>query len=149
MRWRSGRCPCSGLISWSRSRELTKQTCTRTQSGNSFETGKTFFQTSWLTTTSTLISTSVFYVSGSYFRGLGVSPVFGRVLEPSDDQPGAPPVCVLGYRLWRQLYSQSRNILGRTILVNGNEFQIVGVAPPSFFGVDIGHVPEIFMPFEA
>lgn len=89
------------------------------------------------------------YVSGNYFRALGVSAVFGRVLQPSDDQPGAPPVCVLGYRLWRQLYSQSRNIIGRAILVNGNEFQIVGVAPPSFFGVDIGHMPEIFMPFEA
>src|SRR5271168_3460467 len=59
------------------------------------------------------------YVSGNYFRALGVPAVFGRVLQPSDDQPGAPPVCVLGYRLWRQLYSQSRNILGRTILVNG------------------------------
>jgi putative ABC transport system permease protein len=89
------------------------------------------------------------YVSGDYFRALGVSAVFGRVLQPSDDQPGAPPVCVLGYGLWRQLYGQSRNILGRAILLNGNEFQIVGVAPRSFFGVDIGYMPEIFMPFEA
>ena len=89
------------------------------------------------------------YVSGNYFRALGVAAVFGRVLEPSDDQPGAPPVCVLGYGLWRRLYGQSRDILGRTILLNGNDFQIVGVAPRSFFGVDIGSMPEIFMPFEA
>lgn len=89
------------------------------------------------------------YVSGNYFRGLGVSAVFGRVLQPSDDQPGAPPVCVLGYGLWRGFYGQSKQILGQTILVNGNEFQIVGVAPRSFFGVDIGNMPEIFMPFEA
>ena len=89
------------------------------------------------------------YVSGSYFRALGVPAVLGRILQPSDDQPGAPPVCVLGYRLWRRLYSQSRNILGRTILLNGNEFQIVGVAPRSFFGLDIGSMAEIFMPFEA
>ena len=89
------------------------------------------------------------YVSGDYFRALGAQAVFGRVLQPSDDQPGAPPVCVLAYGLWRRLYSQSRDVLGRAILVNGNEFQIVGVAPRSFFGVDIGHTPEIFMPLEA
>ena len=89
------------------------------------------------------------YVSGDYFRSLGVPAVFGRILQPSDDQPGAPPVCVLAYSLWRRLYSQSRDVLGRAILVNGNEFQIVGVAPRPFFGVDIGHTPEIFMPLEA
>ncbi|HEV2351990.1 MAG TPA: ABC transporter permease [Terriglobia bacterium] len=89
------------------------------------------------------------YVSGDYFQGLGVQAVLGRVLQASDDQPGVPPVCVLGYGLWRQLYGESRDILGRALLVNGHEFQIVGVAPRSFFGVDIGHMPEIFMPLEA
>ena len=89
------------------------------------------------------------YVSGDYFGALGVPAVFGRVLQPSDDRPGAPPVCVLGYGLWSRLFGQSRNILGQTILVNRNEFQIVGVAPRSFFGVFIGSMPEIFMPFEA
>src|SRR5207249_4893298 len=85
------------------------------------------------------------YVSGGYFQALGVPAVIGRVLEPSDDQADAPPVCVLGYELWREMNGQSRNILGQTILVNGNEFQIVGVAPRSFFGVVIGFRPEIFM----
>jgi putative ABC transport system permease protein len=89
------------------------------------------------------------YVSGEYFRSLGVSAVLGRVLQPSDDQPGAPPVCVLGYGLWRRLYGQSQDVLGRTILVNGHEFQIVGVAPQSFFGVAVGDISEIFMPLEA
>jgi predicted permease len=89
------------------------------------------------------------YVSGDYFQTLGVSVVLGRVLQASDDQPGAPPVCVIGYRLWRQLYGQSKDVLGRAIRVNGNEFQIVGVLPRSFFGVEIGSMPEIFMPLEA
>ena len=89
------------------------------------------------------------YVSGDYFSTLGVSAVLGRALQSSDDQPGAPPVCVLGYRLWRQVYGQSRDVLGRTIRVNGNDFLIVGVAPRSFFGVVIGGIPEIFMPLEA
>jgi putative ABC transport system permease protein len=89
------------------------------------------------------------YVSGGYFSTLGISAVSGRVLQSSDDQPGATPVCVIGYKLWRRLYGQSADVLGRAIRVNGNEFVIVGVAPASFFGVDIGATPEIFMPLEA
>jgi putative ABC transport system permease protein len=89
-----------------------------------------------------------FYVSGDYFSTLGVSTVLGRPLQAADDQPGAPPVCVIGYGLWRRWYGQSRDVLGQTIRANGNEFVIVGVAPKSFFGVDIGDIPEIFMPLE-
>ncbi len=88
------------------------------------------------------------YVSGDYFRALGVPAVLGRVLQASDDRPGAPPVCVLGYGLWRQMYGESKNILGRTIVVDGHEFQIAGVAPRSFFGVDIGYKLELFLPLE-
>lgn len=89
------------------------------------------------------------YVTGDYFPTLGVSPVLGRILQPSDDKPGPSPVCVIGYGLWRQSYGQSTDVLGRAIRVNGNEFQIVGVLPRSFFGVDVGGMPEIFMPLEA
>jgi putative ABC transport system permease protein len=89
------------------------------------------------------------YVSGDYFQILGVPSVIGRTLEPSDDEPSAPAVCVIGYGLWRQLYGQSRKVLGQTILVDGNEFRIVGVVPRSFFGVVIGEISEIFMPLEA
>lgn len=88
------------------------------------------------------------YVSGDYFQALGVPAALGRVLQPPDDRPDAPPVCVLGYGLWRQMYGQSRNFLGRTILVDGHEFQIVGVAPRSFFGVDPGDKLDLFMPLE-
>ena len=88
------------------------------------------------------------YVSGDYFSTLGVSTVLGRPLQVSDDQPGTRPVCVLGYGLWRRLFNQSRDVLGRTIRVNGNEFVIVGVAPKPFLGVEVGNIVEIFMPLE-
>ena len=88
------------------------------------------------------------YVSGSFFQTLGVPSVVGRTLEPADDQPGAAPVCVIGYTLWRRQYGQSQSVLGRTIQLNGHAFQIVGVAPKSFFGVEVGRKPEIFMPLE-
>ena len=89
------------------------------------------------------------YVSGDYFSTLGVPAVLGRALQPSDDLPGAPPVCVISHRLWRQRYDQSTGVLGRAIRVNGNEFLIVGVAPESFFGVESDGILEIFMPLEA
>ncbi|HTQ59767.1 MAG TPA: ABC transporter permease [Candidatus Solibacter sp.] len=89
------------------------------------------------------------YVSGDYFSTLGVSAVLGRVLQSSDDQPGARTVCVLSHRLWRQRYGESTDVLGRAIRVNGHEFSIVGVAPESFFGVESDGVLEIFMPLEA
>ncbi len=89
------------------------------------------------------------YVSGNYFSTLGVPAVLGRVLQSSDDQTGAPPVCVIGHRLWRQRYAESTGVLGRAIRVNGNEFLIVGVAPKSFSGVDTDGKLEIFMPLEA
>src|SRR5574340_106038 len=53
------------------------------------------------------------YVSGGYFQTLGVPALVGRVLEPSDDRINAPPVCVLGYGLWRELFGQSTNVIGR------------------------------------
>jgi predicted permease len=89
------------------------------------------------------------YVSGDYFSTLGVSTVLGRPLQVNDDQPGARPVCVLGYGLWRRLFNQSRDVLGRAIRINGNEFVVVGVAPKSFLGVEVGNILEIFMPLEA
>jgi putative ABC transport system permease protein len=89
------------------------------------------------------------YVSGDYFSTLGVSAISGRVLQSSDDLPGAPPVCVISNRLWRQRYDESTSVLGRAIRVNGNEFAIVGVAPKSFFGVETDGILEIFMPLEA
>jgi putative ABC transport system permease protein len=88
------------------------------------------------------------YVSGSFFQTLSVPSVVGRTLEPADDQPGAAPVCVIGYGLWGQQYGQSQSVIGRTIQLNGHAFQIVGVAPKSFFGVEVGKKPEIFMPLE-
>lgn len=88
------------------------------------------------------------YVSGEYFSTLGISAVLGRVLQSSDDQPSATPVCVISYRLWRQRFNQSTDVLGRAIRANGNEFLIVGVAPKSFFGVETDGILEIFMPLE-
>src|SRR6185437_2531754 len=89
------------------------------------------------------------YVSGDYFTTLGVPAVVGRTLVASDDQPGATPVCVIGYGLWRRMYGSSRDAIGRMLVINGHAFQIIGVAPQSFFGVDVGSIVEVFAPLSA
>lgn len=89
------------------------------------------------------------YVSGGYFSTLGVNAIVGRALQPADDEPGVVPVCVIGYGLWRTEFNQSRSVLGRTLVLNGHAFQVVGVAPRSFFGVDVGESPEVFMTLES
>lgn len=88
------------------------------------------------------------YVSGGFFQTLGVPAILGRTLTKQDDEPGAVPVCVLGYGLWRRLYGQSQSILGRTVALNGHGFRVVGVAPRTFFGVEVGKRPELFLPLE-
>ena len=88
------------------------------------------------------------FVSGGFFQTLGVPAILGRTLATADDQPGALPVCVISYGLWRRQYGQSAGVLGRTIVLNQHPFQIVGVAPRSFFGVEVGAQPEVFMPLE-
>lgn len=89
------------------------------------------------------------YVSGDFFRTFGVPAVLGRTLTASDDEPGAAPVCVIGYALWREQYGESPSVLGKTIVLDGHGFQIIGVTPRSFFGVEVGDRPEVFMTLEA
>ena len=83
------------------------------------------------------------FVSGDYFTLLGTQPAAGRLLRADDDRPGAPPVAVVGYHLWRDRFGGA-DILGRTILVSDRPFTVVGIAPPRFTGVqfaDIGDSP--------
>jgi predicted permease len=73
-------------------------------------------------------------VSGEYFSSLGVSPALGRTIEPSDDQPGAPPVVVLSYSYWKHRFAGDVSVLGKAITLNKVSLTIVGVTPASFRG---------------
>ena len=86
-------------------------------------------------------------VTGSYFPVLGVQPALGRLLDPSDDvQPGAHPVAVLSYDYWRNRLSGRADVVGQAVMVNGFPMTVAGVAPQSFWGVDPGEVPDIWVP---
>ena len=70
-------------------------------------------------------------VSGSLFQTLGTPPLLGRVLTPDDDKPG-DEVVVLGYRLWKRLFSGDPAIVGRPVMMEGRPHLVVGVMPPRF-----------------
>jgi predicted permease len=85
-------------------------------------------------------------VSGNFFRLLGVTTSRGRVLMPSDDVPGAVPAVVLSHRAWSQHYASDPGILNRTVLLNGSKFQIVGIGPEGFRGLEPIAAPDFWAP---
>jgi predicted permease len=86
-------------------------------------------------------------VSGSYFPVLGVQPVLGRVLGPSDDvRFGEHPVAVLSHRYLESQLGADGSVLNQTIIVNGQPLTVVGVAAKGFTGTTLGADPDVFVP---
>ena len=86
-------------------------------------------------------------VSGSYFETLGVDPIVGRGFRPEEDaSPGAAAVAIISHPLWMRLYAASRDVVNRTIEINGRSYAIVGVAPPGFVGLNQLSAADIFVP---
>ncbi len=86
-------------------------------------------------------------VGGDFFNVLGVGAALGRVLERTDDRPGCgSPVAVLGYGFWQRQYGGKASVLGSTLTLNGQPFQIVGVTPAGFFGLEIGRAFDVAVP---
>src|SRR5689334_11040144 len=88
------------------------------------------------------------FVSGNFFRTLGVRPWIGRLMTDADDQPGAPPVAVMSYHIWSNKYGSDPSVVGATYQINGHVFTVVGVAPPGFYGakLDGWGMPDIWIP---
>ncbi len=91
------------------------------------------------------------YVSGRFFEELGVSAVRGRVLTPADDSTAAVDalVAVISHRFWREHFAGADDVVGRQVMVQRRAFTIVGVMPPGFFGVDVGRMTDVLLPFAA
>jgi putative ABC transport system permease protein len=91
-------------------------------------------------------SASAELVSGNYFQVLGVQPALGRLLVASDETaPGANPVAVISFDYWKNHLGEAP-VQGKTLLVNGSPFTIVGVAAPGFHSMIWGHLPALFIP---
>jgi predicted permease len=86
-------------------------------------------------------------VTGNYFQVLGVRPFLGRVFSAQDETaPGANPVTVVSYGYWTRHFGSDPNILNKQLAVNGSSLTIVGVAWPGFTGVQVGQIPDLFIP---
>jgi putative ABC transport system permease protein len=91
------------------------------------------------------------YVSGNFFRTLGVQPWIGRLMTDEDDQEGAPPVAVMSYRIWQEKYGSDPSVVGASYQINGHPFTVIGVAPPGFFGAKLAGwgMPDFWLPLTA
>ncbi|HEV2615201.1 MAG TPA: ABC transporter permease [Candidatus Acidoferrales bacterium] len=87
-------------------------------------------------------------VTGEYFSGLGVAPLLGRGITQADENPGAPRVAVISYAYWTRRFGRDAAIVGKNVTLNGIPFTIVGVTPPSFYGVQVGTEPDLWISFD-
>ena len=70
--------------------------------------------------------------SANFFAVLGVEPLLGRTFRAGDDTPGTERVTVLTYGMWQRVFGGDPKIVGQTLLINGNNYTVVGVLPASF-----------------
>jgi len=89
------------------------------------------------------------YVSGNYFTMFGIGPYAGRVFTPDDDRKGANPVAVISYRAWQQKFGGDRSLVGSALIMNGQPFTIIGIAPSGFFGDRLQNPAEFWIPINA
>ncbi|HKQ85377.1 MAG TPA: ABC transporter permease, partial [Candidatus Acidoferrales bacterium] len=96
-------------------------------------------------------------VSSNYFSMLGVRPYLGRLIGPQDgDSATASPVAVLSYAYWQREFAADPAVIGQTVSLTNSGwsfdplqhqvYQIIGVAPPGFSGVEIGIDPDFYLP---
>jgi predicted permease len=85
-------------------------------------------------------------VTGNFFSVLGVSAARGRVLTPSDDEPSSQPVLVLSHRAWVQHFASDPDVVGRTYRVNGTQFEVIGVTPEGFRGLEVIAASDFWAP---
>jgi putative ABC transport system permease protein len=88
------------------------------------------------------------YVSGNFFKTMGVQPWIGRLMTDADDQEGAPSVAVMSYRVWKEKYGSDPSIVGASYQINGHAFTVVGVAAPGFYGAKLAGwgMPDLWLP---
>ena len=72
------------------------------------------------------------HVSAGYFKVFGVTPVVGRSFTEAEDLPKGPQAAVISYSLWQSRFGGDRDVIGRTVLLNGTPFPVVGVLPARF-----------------
>jgi putative ABC transport system permease protein len=87
------------------------------------------------------------YVSGDYFRVLGVVPELGRVLSASDDNRACgSEAAVISHAFWQREFGGQPSALGRKLTLEGHAFEVVGITPPGFYGTEVGRRFDVAIP---
>jgi predicted permease len=86
------------------------------------------------------------WVSGGFFRVLGVPAMQGRVFSAEDDRRGGPAVAIISYNFWKRNYPNQSNVIGESIRLHRQTFEIVGVTPPWFTGLDKDRNYDVAIP---
>ncbi|MGE5361392.1 MAG: ABC transporter permease [Bacteroidales bacterium] len=91
-----------------------------------------------------LVSLSV--VSGNYFSLLGVRPIVGRALQPTDDGgPGGQVVAVISHGFWERWFGRDGAVIGKTLILNRTPATVVGVLPDTFNGLESQLAPPVWI----
>jgi hypothetical protein len=83
------------------------------------------------------------HVTAGTFEFFGLPALHGRVAQPEDYAPGAPPVFVLRYKTWKERFNGDLSVLNRTFVLNGTARTLIGIMPPRFgwYDADV-YIPE-------
>jgi putative ABC transport system permease protein len=86
------------------------------------------------------------WVSGGFFSTLGLRPVAGRLIADSDDRRSCPAVAVLSYGFWQDHYGGAQSAIGSTLSLRSRPFEVIGVAPRRFYGMEVGERFDVALP---
>ena len=88
------------------------------------------------------------FVSGEFFPVLGTEALMGRLFTPRDDHRGcgASSGAVISYAFWQREFGGAADALGRRITLEGQSFEVVGITPATFYGVEVGRNFDVAVP---
>jgi len=86
------------------------------------------------------------WVSGDYFRTLGVPATLGRTIDAADDVRGCPAIAVMSYGLWQTEFGGAQNAVGKTLMVNAHPYTVVGVVDRGYSGITVGQRSQLYLP---
>src|SRR5262249_4238608 len=87
-------------------------------------------------------------VSDNSFSVLGVQPALRREFVAEENARGGAPAVILSYAFWQDQFSGDKSVIGKTIRISGADFNVVGVAPKNFTGLDVFVRPSFYMPLQ-
>jgi putative ABC transport system permease protein len=87
-------------------------------------------------------------VSADFFRLFGVPLIRGRVFNEAEDRPGGDRVAIISYGLWQRRFGGDANVLGKTLMLAGDPYAVIGVVGRDFDFREFGQAPELWVPFQ-